>query len=134
MENFAAAEILLGVWSPDGSAHQEQTKVAQRMSFWIDKNPDQRTLWNPEMTLSAPHVAALLEGEQKKAASKTKYTCSGCGANAWAKPEALLICGECYEDGEGNICMMGGRGLKFVTETPISGTVKGGGAGHERNH
>jgi hypothetical protein len=33
------------------------------MSFWIDKNPDQRTLWNPEMTLSAPYLAALLEGE-----------------------------------------------------------------------
>lgn len=45
LENFAAAEILLGVWTLDGSAHQDQTKVAQRMSFWIDKNPDQRTLW-----------------------------------------------------------------------------------------
>lgn len=63
LENFAAAEILLGVWSPDGSAHQEQTKVAHRMSFWIDKNPDQRTLWNPEMTLSRPYFKALLEGE-----------------------------------------------------------------------
>jgi len=32
---------------------------------------------------------------QKKAASKTKYTCSDCGVNAWAKPETLLICGTC---------------------------------------
>jgi hypothetical protein len=63
LENFAAAEILLGLWSADGSAHQEQTKVAHRMSFWIDKNPEQRTLWNPEMTLSAPYLNALLEGE-----------------------------------------------------------------------
>lgn len=34
---------------------------------------------------------------KKKAASKTKYTCPGCGLNAWAKPEALLVCGSCRE-------------------------------------
>ena len=32
---------------------------------------------------------------EKKAASKTKYTCGECGANAWAKPGILLTCGEC---------------------------------------
>ncbi len=31
-----------------------------------------------------------------KAASKTRYTCPDCGQNAWAKPEALLICGACH--------------------------------------
>ena len=34
---------------------------------------------------------------KKKAASKTKYTCPGCGLNAWAKPEAPLVCGNCQE-------------------------------------
>lgn len=63
LENFAASEIILGVWTPDGSAHQEQTKVARRMSFWIDKNPDQRTLWQPQMTLSAEYYTTLLEGD-----------------------------------------------------------------------
>ena len=43
---------------------------------------------------------------RKKAASKTKYSCTGCGANAWAKPEAQLICGECYDDGEGEALVM----------------------------
>jgi predicted SprT family Zn-dependent metalloprotease len=33
----------------------------------------------------------------KKAASKTKYTCGSCGANAWAKPDAHLNCGDCDE-------------------------------------
>jgi hypothetical protein len=33
----------------------------------------------------------------KKAASKTKYTCPGCGLNAWGKPEIHLVCGECKE-------------------------------------
>ncbi len=34
---------------------------------------------------------------KKKAASKTKYTCSSCGLNAWAKPEVSLVCGNCQE-------------------------------------
>jgi len=34
---------------------------------------------------------------KKKTASKTKYTCPGCGLNAWAKPEAPLVCGTCQE-------------------------------------
>jgi hypothetical protein len=27
--------------------------------------------------------------------NKTKYTCSRCGLNAWAKPGVLILCGEC---------------------------------------
>ena len=34
---------------------------------------------------------------KKKAASKTKYTCPGCGFNAWAKPDGNLWCGDCEE-------------------------------------
>jgi len=34
---------------------------------------------------------------KQKASSKTKYTCPGCEANAWAKPKAKIICGECHE-------------------------------------
>jgi predicted SprT family Zn-dependent metalloprotease len=45
------------------------------------------------------------EAKAKKA-SKTKFTCPDCGQNAWAKPDALLICGACYEDGEGETRVM----------------------------
>lgn len=45
-------------------------------------------------------------GRQKKAASKTKYTCPGCGRKAWAKPGSALICGECYDGGQGEIRAM----------------------------
>jgi predicted SprT family Zn-dependent metalloprotease len=38
---------------------------------------------------------------RRKAASKTKYTCPACGLNAWAKPNVILICGECEEELEG---------------------------------
>jgi SprT-like family len=37
------------------------------------------------------------ETRKKKAASKTKYTCPGCGLNAWGKPDINLICGDCDE-------------------------------------
>ena len=50
-------------------------------------------------------VPVTEQGRGKKS-SKTKFTCPDCGQNAWAKSGALLICGECYDDGEGDICFM----------------------------
>lgn len=35
------------------------------------------------------------QNRKKKAASKTKFTCPDCAANAWGKPELHLICGGC---------------------------------------
>lgn len=48
----------------------------------------------------ALYVELWEEGAAKKkraakAASKTKYTCPDCQANAWAKPQMRLICGAC---------------------------------------
>jgi predicted SprT family Zn-dependent metalloprotease len=37
------------------------------------------------------------EAVKKKAASKTKYTCPGCGLNAWAKPDVRIACIACVE-------------------------------------
>jgi ribosomal protein S27AE len=46
-----------------------------------------------------PYVEADHEAEretrEKKAASKTRYTCPRCGVNAWAKPRTPLACGAC---------------------------------------
>src|ERR1039457_6268301 len=46
------------------------------------------------------------QAKAKKAASKTKFTCPCCDQNAWGKPDTHLICGVCYEDGEGDIQVM----------------------------
>jgi len=48
------------------------------------------------------------EGAQAKAkkASKTKFTCPECAQNAWAKADAQLICGSCYEDSDGDVVVM----------------------------
>jgi predicted SprT family Zn-dependent metalloprotease len=50
---------------------------------------------------SVPHSKAAKAAKS----SKTKFTCPECEQNAWAKPEASLICGECYGDEE-NIVLM----------------------------
>jgi hypothetical protein len=34
-------------------------------------------------------------GAAQKKKNKIKYTCEACGLNAWAKPNARLICGDC---------------------------------------
>lgn len=39
--------------------------------------------------------AAARGAREKKAASKTRYTCPDCGVNAWAKPKTPLACGVC---------------------------------------
>lgn len=54
------------------------------------------------------HWQSAPEGQQAgaKQASKTKFTCPDCGQNAWAKSDALLICGVCYEDAAGEVCVM----------------------------
>jgi predicted SprT family Zn-dependent metalloprotease len=44
--------------------------------------------------------AAWGERPRPKGKNKVKYTCPACGQNAWAKPEASLVCGECEEEME----------------------------------
>jgi len=63
VENIAAAEINMGFWLPDGSAHQRVAKVAEDVSFWIEKNPNQRTIWQPTMTLSQRYYASIQESQ-----------------------------------------------------------------------
>ena len=64
VENFAAAEIALGVWEADGSAHQHRALVAEDMSFWLEKNPDQHTIWQQEMTVSQRYFDAIRDGDR----------------------------------------------------------------------
>jgi predicted SprT family Zn-dependent metalloprotease len=44
------------------------------------------------------HDRAGDAARKRKAVSKTKYTCPVCELNAWAKPDAHLICGDCNEE------------------------------------
>ncbi len=64
VKNFAAAEIGLGVWDDTGHVTHDRALVAPHMSFWLEKNPDQRTIWQPEMTVSREYFAAVREGDR----------------------------------------------------------------------
>ena len=64
VENFAASDILLGTWNLDGSAHQMGARVSKAMSFWLEKDPDQGTIWQPEMTVSTDYFDAIRDGDR----------------------------------------------------------------------
>ena len=51
IENIAAAHILIGEWTND-AVHTRGGRFAKQLSFWLERNPDQRTMWTPTMTLS----------------------------------------------------------------------------------
>jgi hypothetical protein len=44
-----------------------------------------------KLNLQSAHRA----GPPKVADSKTKFTCSGCGQNAWGKPDLAIVCEPC---------------------------------------
>lgn len=47
-----------------------------------------------EITL-LPEPSVDVKPPVKGTGTRTKFTCPGCGLNAWAKPSASLVCGEC---------------------------------------
>lgn len=60
--NISTSMINLGVWG-ETSSHkymtQKQYRVAEEMSFWAEKNPDQLSMWNQYITLSDEFMAAI---------------------------------------------------------------------------
>jgi len=64
VKNFAAAEISLGRWDTSGDVHHDRALVAKHFSFWLEKNGNQRTIWQPEMTVSSEYYEAITKGER----------------------------------------------------------------------
>ena len=60
VEAIAAAEIRLGVWNEDRVV-TKYGRVADAVSFWLEKDADQRTLWQPAMWLSKEYYDVLIE-------------------------------------------------------------------------
>lgn len=59
LENFAAADIYLGLWDEDGNAATHKAAVAKSMSFWVERDERKRAFWTPELELSAEYAEAL---------------------------------------------------------------------------
>jgi predicted SprT family Zn-dependent metalloprotease len=97
---WAAKMKTVGLYpSHDGTPGGKET--GQHMTHYII--PDgvfAKTYANLKATGLQLEWESEKEEKQKRAAkatSKTKYTCPECGQNAWAKPEASLVCGECSD-------------------------------------
>ena len=76
-------------------------EVGQQVSHYIAPGgPFARTCAElVQQGFDALYVELWTEGgaatRRKKAASKTRYTCPACAANAWGKPDMHLVCGDC---------------------------------------
>lgn len=85
---------------PTATGEEGGKETGQKMSHLIEENG---RFAQAVSKLLAEHPAILYSdrtsdtdtARKKKAASKTKYTCPDCGLNAWAKPDAPLVCGAC---------------------------------------
>src|SRR5262249_39184523 len=76
-------------------------ETGQRMHHYViaggafEQAYDRLAASNWRLNLESAHRP----GEQRKAPnSKTKFTCPSCGQNAWAKPNAQLMCLFCFTE------------------------------------
>jgi hypothetical protein len=100
-KEWAAQMIVVGLMPSDtGAPGGKQT--GQRVSHYvIEGGPFDlaaETLLGNGFRLNWQSV--ILADQAEKTAqvrSKTKFTCPACRQNAWAKPDAALICGACEE-------------------------------------
>jgi hypothetical protein len=51
-------------------------------------------------------LAYVQERIRSQRASKTKFSCPACRANAWAKPDTLLLCGKCWKSKHRPVTML----------------------------
>jgi hypothetical protein len=58
VKNIAACQMVLGVWG-EHQAAQKKIDISDGISFWLEKDSKQQTLWQPMMTLSDDYMAAL---------------------------------------------------------------------------
>src|SRR6266568_6157513 len=87
---------------PSATGEEGGKETGQKMTHLIEENG---RFAQAVQKLLAEHPAILYYDQasdtdtarKKKAASKTKYTCPDCGLNAWAKPDAPLVCGNCQK-------------------------------------
>jgi predicted SprT family Zn-dependent metalloprotease len=94
---------------PSSTGEEGGKETGQRMSHYILPGGNfanaYATLAARDFHLHWQSVPVSAHARGKKA-SKTKYSCPKCGQNAWAKPDALLICGVCSNEGQGKMRFM----------------------------
>ena len=109
VENVAAANFYLGTWSEEGSTTRF-ARVANELSFWIERNNDQLSIWRPEMVLSAEFYDAIQHhsrsgGHVPPAATEQESTPDGpillaflpASSHQQQQPDPALRCGTCSQ-------------------------------------
>ena len=87
---------------PSATGQEGDKETGQKMTHYIEEHGRfdlavQTFLTNHQAILYSDQATDTDKTRKKKAASKTKYTCPSCGLNAWAKPDAPLVCGDCLK-------------------------------------
>ncbi len=79
-------------------------RVGQAVSHYVDgQGRFMRAFAKMPDAYRLPWAAEELDGPAKgkaKAKNKSKFTCPSCGANAWGKPDLLIVCATCGIDFE----------------------------------
>jgi hypothetical protein len=90
---------------PSDTGQPGGRRVGQRVSHYIlEDGPFARAFARMPEKFLLPWRAGETDerggrrGGKPAPQSKLKYTCSGCGLNAWGKPDLHLVCGKCDED------------------------------------
>ena len=97
-EEWAAKMEALGL-VPSSTAAPGGARTGQRMSHYMAKGGAfERAFRAMPAAFSLPWSCEEPERAKKKTErNKVKYTCPGCDANVWGKPELGIVCEECDE-------------------------------------
>ncbi|EAX1143157.1 sprT domain-containing protein, partial [Salmonella enterica] len=67
---------------------ENDTDLINRLSLTVSKS-------RPELIPDDDDLSVMIKPPVKGTGTRMKFTCPECGLNAWAKPSAVLLCGEC---------------------------------------
>lgn len=60
VQNVAAADFVIGGWDDD-KVTTKKASIAEELTFWLEKHPDQQSFWRPEMILDPRFFDAISE-------------------------------------------------------------------------
>lgn len=60
VQNVAAADFVIGGWDNE-KVTTKKASIAEELTFWLEKHPDQQSFWRPEMILDPRFFDAISE-------------------------------------------------------------------------
>ena len=60
VQNVASADFVIGGWDED-KVTTKKARIAEELTFWLEKHPDQQSFWRPEMILDPRFFDAISE-------------------------------------------------------------------------